>query len=261
MQTKSNYHQFNARSYLREYYQDMEEENEFLLQFHHTVHNHIPFQTCLLELGGGPCIYQLISAATNAKQILFAEYTEEAREEIVWWITNKAHAFNWDAYIRYVLALEEQDTSSSNIQYRKNLLKSKLLPPIYCDLKSKPCIESLDQYQQMISSVAANFACASIAENLDQLKDILRTICSLVPENGFLIFTEILGAQVYSIENQSISCLAVSDSLLEEMIKEHGFSIVTKSTIKTPHTRGYSGVLAILAQKKEVRSEGDTISL
>ena len=43
----------------------------------------------LLEFGGGPAIYGLISAAEHVDKIVFAEYAESNRREVETWVEGK----------------------------------------------------------------------------------------------------------------------------------------------------------------------------
>ena len=54
----------------------------------------------LLEFGGGPTIYTLISAALHVKDITFAEYVDASRDEVRKWIERDPDAHNWFPYVR-----------------------------------------------------------------------------------------------------------------------------------------------------------------
>ena len=77
---------------------------ESIHDFYYNYHdNWNPETARLLEFGGGPCIYPLISAAPHVSEIVFAEYAEEGRREVKLWKNNDATAHDWAPYFRYVL--------------------------------------------------------------------------------------------------------------------------------------------------------------
>lgn len=43
----------------------------------------------LLEFGGGPTLYSLITASQHVENISFAEYAEPNRNEIIWWMDKR----------------------------------------------------------------------------------------------------------------------------------------------------------------------------
>ena len=54
----------------------------------------------VLEFGGGPCIFPLISAASHVKEIVFSEYLESCREEVKLWKDKNPESHNWTPYFR-----------------------------------------------------------------------------------------------------------------------------------------------------------------
>ena len=64
---------FSARAYLGEFYPNLNPENEFLLRFYHEFYSTIPKQHSLIEIGGGPTIFQLLSASRKVDEIIFSE--------------------------------------------------------------------------------------------------------------------------------------------------------------------------------------------
>ncbi len=76
------YTHFNPVDYLNEYWWFTSIEDPFLLEFYHQVYGSLPYQNRFLEIGGGPTIYQFISACTKIETIVFAEYLEVNRQEV-----------------------------------------------------------------------------------------------------------------------------------------------------------------------------------
>ena len=70
---------------------------EFYQEFHESWD---PTTARLLEVGGGPIIYSLISAAPHVKEIVFGEFLETNRREVALWKEGNPAAFNWTPYFR-----------------------------------------------------------------------------------------------------------------------------------------------------------------
>jgi len=65
---------FAPRKYLQEYYTKLSPENKKILQWYHQTYLGLDNCKSLLELGGGPTIYQFISAAPKLESITFTDY-------------------------------------------------------------------------------------------------------------------------------------------------------------------------------------------
>lgn len=113
LNTGSDYNRFfDARSYVRSRFtvgddgvvSDEEYQAFDLRCYHEFYHKHRSSfdteTTRLLEFGGGPCIYSLISAAPHVKEIVFSEYLESCRNEVQLWKEKSPEAHNWKPYIR-----------------------------------------------------------------------------------------------------------------------------------------------------------------
>lgn len=98
---------FDAKNYLQTRFNgeinDKESFMSFYLQNYHQFYT--KFSTnwdnstaSLLEFGGGPAIYALISAAPHFHDITFAEFIPAARTEVELWRKNDPEAHNWTPY-------------------------------------------------------------------------------------------------------------------------------------------------------------------
>src|SRR5262245_17716555 len=83
--TQDAFKPFDPKAYLREYYSCLGEENRALLRFLNQAYIRIfsEIDTArVLEFGGGPTIYQLISAAQHAVSIDFSDYLDDNLHEV-----------------------------------------------------------------------------------------------------------------------------------------------------------------------------------
>ena len=77
--------------------------------FHHTYTTMRPTKK-LLEVGGGPTIYQLISASSKVESITFSDFNVTNLTEVRNWADGKPTAFDWSSYVKYVATLEGQES-------------------------------------------------------------------------------------------------------------------------------------------------------
>ena len=92
---------FSAKLYLQEYYGDIGKENQFLLDFLHETYSAWSPES-IWDVGGGPTIYQLISASRKARWIRIFEYLDENRSAVELWRSGKPGGFDWSTYFAAV---------------------------------------------------------------------------------------------------------------------------------------------------------------
>jgi NNMT/PNMT/TEMT family protein len=97
---------FQALEYLEEYYPDREigSENTALLAFYHSACRELSGGTWI-EIGGGPTLYQLISASAKVGAIVFSDYLEENLATVKSWLEANKPGL-WRSYIEATLRLE-----------------------------------------------------------------------------------------------------------------------------------------------------------
>ena len=111
-QATREYHEFDPRTYLEEYYAQMPPENIAVLKFLISEFQQIPSGGLALDFGGGPCLYNPIVAANRMREIHFSEYTEANRAEVQRWLARDPAAFDWGGTIQTLILLEGNTPSS-----------------------------------------------------------------------------------------------------------------------------------------------------
>ena len=118
---------FKAKEYLKNYYTDLdvgliekyvsqkrpESETARIMIF--LAEEAIPAvrsffdkkRNTLLELGGGPTLYQLFSLAEVVDEIHFTDYVDDNLHEVRKWLEKERGAFNWRPYAKAALMLRK----------------------------------------------------------------------------------------------------------------------------------------------------------
>lgn len=91
---------------MAEFYEgEVDTGNRALLRFYAEVYQDIGGRS-LLEFGGGPTIYSIITAARTAGCIHFCDYNAECLSEVNKWLTGDSSAFDWSHFTDYALYCE-----------------------------------------------------------------------------------------------------------------------------------------------------------
>jgi len=243
---------FDPRAYLNEYYSRLGEENQELLHFLEDVYRRIFVElpaARLLEFGGGPTIYQLISAAKYPVSIDFSDYLDANLHEVRDWLLGRPEQFIWDDFIRYVLNLEGAGGDVRAVMERTQLIRKKMKRLIRCDAKNSRPLGSA--YRAPYDIVSINFVLESITTEMTEWNALIENVLPLVRSQGYLVMCAITGATCYRVGERFFPAVAISAEILETKLKQQQFSIVYTRAIEAEHKdeQGYDGIAMVLAKK------------
>ncbi len=244
---------FDPRAYLREYYSHLGNENRALLRFLDEAYARIftEIDTArMLEFGGGPTIYQLISAARYAVSIDFSEYLDANLNEVQLWLRDRRGQFFWDSFIRYVLDREGALLHPGAVAQRRQLIRNKIERLIYCDAKKLHPLGS--EFRSPYDIVSVNFVLESITTEMAEWNVFVEHVAPLVRPQGYLLMCAIMGANSYRVGNLYFPAVPISPKIIETKLQQQHFSIVLTHSIAAEHkdTQGYDGIFMVLAQKE-----------
>jgi hypothetical protein len=183
------------QAYLAQFYEgDVDPGNQALLRFYATVYADLAGRS-LLEFGGGPTIYSLITAARTSGWIHFCDYNDECLHEVDLWLHNDKAAFDWHHFIDYALQCEKgcpESQSEEDIQARASLLRQRIRILSHCDVFADDPLPgcSLGPY----GVVANTFCLDSIVEDKTQWVHLNRKLAELVDNNGLYVTVSLLNA-------------------------------------------------------------------
>lgn len=242
---------FQPEDYLQEYYYEMGHENRELMKFFAAVYGNMPEDFVMAEIGGGPTIYQLISAAPKAKQIFFYDFLDTNLGQIRKWIDKKDDSFDWSQFFQYALEEESAAVLPKDINNREALLRKKLIISGHCDIYSLPVIEA----ERKFDLVSTNFVVDSATDDIQSWKHTLSNITSLIKNDGYLVMTSLLGADHWISGAADFPAVPLTKRIIVNFLEKqkfqilHDVEIVSDEQLDTNTTdHGYSGMYFVLAQ-------------
>jgi nicotinamide N-methyltransferase len=245
MAATKDFSKFHPSDYLQEYYSDDEDdpENEFLLNFFHNAYGQMPKQKTLLEVGGGPVIYPLISASSKVDEIIFSEYTEENRQEVRSWVKKDQSAFDWSRYFKQIADME--CTSPEVVEDR---LRSKIKKIVKCDISKANPLAPITQKNFDIISI--NFCHESVTDDEKSYLQWLKNAISLLKPSGIVVMTMIRNAKYYTSGDTQFAACPIDENGVSDALRAAGCRItrIKSYDINDPE-RGYDGLIALTAVK------------
>lgn len=247
MTIQKDFNKFNPYDYLKEYYTKIGDENSALLRFFHKKYKKIKPKKSLLEFGGGPTIYQLISASSKVKEIVFSEYVKSNREEVKKWVNNAPDSFNWNDYFKFVLRLENKEINEKNLQNIKQRLRNKFKEIIKCDAyKQNPLYP---KKYPLFDIVSICFVPESATDNSENYKLFMKNISNLLRTKGVLVMALLKNAKFYQVGKSKFPAYPVDEERVKNVLENLGFYQIDIESIDSEHEQGYEGMIFLTAIK------------
>ena len=245
---------FDCDQYLREFYGFLGEENKALLRFFAAAYKQVPNGIEIAEIGGGPTIYQLISAARVAKTIEFFDYIPENLLSVQQWKESSHGVIDWTPYFEYALACEMDHSDEYDISRRIDTLQNCLEIKGHCDVFLENPINIASHTYDLVST---NFVADSVTSLLDSWNTIVENIVSLVNPGGHLIMTALTGATHWQDGQNAFPAVCLSGETITKKLEQLGFETVlysaipaeSSNTILENRPHGYTGMYCVLARR------------
>ncbi len=243
--------EFDPTAYLDEYYGDIGSENLELLRFLADAYRDVPVGGRMLDFGGGPTIYPLISAVGRIREIHFSDYLEANLGEVRKWIANDPRAFDWDEFIAQALEIESgRPATPQDVSERATEIRECVTLLTRCDASRQPPIEGAHEPYDILLT---NFCAESATSDHWQWQSFMVNILSQLKPGGRLIMSALKGATRYSVGARSFPAVSIREDDLVEVLEETGFSaksIEIRSVPADRPTRDYEGLMLAVAQKE-----------
>jgi hypothetical protein len=246
--------------YLKNNYSSVDQENAFLLACLHNFYQNIGNQKTLLEVGGGPAIYSLISARHKVEEITFAEPDEWCRSEIANWRASHADSHDWTSFFSYVRQLENRFEQITDMV---GVLRSKITRIVSCDVgASEPLIDG--SAPQTFDIVSAHFCDVTDSYGPESYKRQVKNICSFVRPGGYLIMSELNQSHYWSQDDSDIPIDYVDENILRNHLAEENMKIIvfedsrhfqppfpvdSKCNAESANGENYTSIINIAARK------------
>ena len=161
----------------------------------------------VLDFGGGPAIYDLISAAPYAEEIIFAECSEENRKEVAAWQERSRDVYDWLPYFRFVLQRLEGKGSKEALIREAELRKkeSHILP---CDIALEDPVKwpSTWASQPGTLDVVTTSLCIEAAVKTEiEYRNAIAKFRKYLKPGGYLVMYSSIGETFYTIGKEK-SC-------------------------------------------------------
>ena len=237
------FNDFSPLFYLQEYYGEIGEENRFILSFLDETYQSWQPAT-LWDIGGGPTIYQLISASRVCERIRIFESLEPNRNAVQAWLNREPGRFDWKSYFEFLGDLE--GVSPEVLESR---LRTKIQSVEAIDLFNKPSIPATSDFRRELpDGISTHFCVESITSDPELFDLAWDNLMELVPTGGgYLIMSLLKNATSYSAGPYSFPAFPVSEDEIKSRLKKKGFHSIEMQSVPAEHGRDYQGIICVRA--------------
>jgi len=225
---------FNPQDYLQMYYNatNLAPFHLFRLkQLHEFYQSYSPTAKLrILDIGSGPTIASIISAAPHAAEIVLSEYTEANRSALLQWLNIDPNAFDWTHVFKHVV-VDLEGKTEEEVPIRAELVRKVVKAVVPCDVNRDPPIptEYVDQYDIVTDFFSLVSACATTEDYtaaLVRLHALLKSggkIVLYTPENA-----DALTTVSYVVGPHNFFALRLTRDVIFKSLEQAGFCDVER---------------------------------
>lgn len=237
----------------------------------------------VLDVGGGPTLYQHIPMALISDAVVHAEPLEENRREVLDYLAQREGAYDWSAYIRatgtFLMrsrlrfpalssrleemtdALPEEGGLALEAAWRLLIAERIAGRVVPCDVfrpdlelasgtELRDALNAADMANGVML-VESNFLLESATGSLEQWRRGLDALANRVAPGGFLSMMAIRNANWYRSGEERVPAVPVDESFLRQELERRSFALdqVRVLTGSDSESFGYDGMIFLLANK------------
>lgn len=222
---KDYYDKFAPMDYLQTYYSV--NSHVFGLEEFHDFYQSYPSTAKLkiLEIGSGPVIANIISAAPHAAEIVLSDYTEANRSALLQWLNNDPKAFDWTHIFKHIV-VDLEGKMEEEVPIRAKLVREVVKAVVPCDVNQDPPIPPPydKQYDIVTDSFCLVCACATTE---DYTTALVRLHALLKPGGKIVLHTpeveDALTPLSYPLGPYRFFNLSLTSDIILKSLEQAGF--------------------------------------
>lgn len=241
MSSRSTFDAFVPRAYLRDHYSVLTRDTQFMLRFLDEAYRTIGKKKLrVLEVGGGATLYQLMSAAFYAREIVFTDVLPENLSEVERWMARDKKAFSWRRYADYVARYAGVHPTMLESRLRVGLKRLAVL-----DVLAPGAVWHHEQ--KKFDVVSSHFCPESITSDRKEFLRAFTTIIGFVKPRGALVMSFLKEATDYRAGVHSFPAYPIREDDIRHMLKKKDFGFIEIQSIDITERKDHNALMCMLA--------------
>jgi hypothetical protein len=199
----------------------------------------------LLDIGSGPTIYQLISAAQHMGDIYIAEYLPVNRSYLQQWLEGGSQPFSWHEYYQVISSFDGRADSATLEKKLRDAVRA--IVPI--DILGNGLLP--ESVPVCMIAFSSSF---SVPNQSALTGDVLTMLLIHNPPcktRGLLIMLLIRDAPFYHAGDDCFPAFPVNEALLADVLASRNYSVLRMTAVDAEPGRDYSGLIFCGARHHE----------
>jgi len=247
----SDFDQWDAKEYLREYYGEVMADERFALEFLVDCARRLPRVPLALDVGCGPCVHHAFPLVPKVKEVHLADFVTGNREQIRLWLERSPEAHDWRAFAAEVLRLESgRRPTAAQVAAREKQARARISTVLRADIRAEDPVGPSGRARYPL--VTAHYCAEAISTDKAVFRSNVHNIASLVAHGGTLILSACAAADHYKVGERNFPCSMATPQDIVVALQQEGFGALDLRVRLTPaHTaQGYGSVIFACGEKQ-----------
>ena len=193
----------------------------------------------------------LISAAPYVLEIVFSDYAESSREQVVMWKDNNPNAHDWSPYFKYVVNNMEGNTDGEAAKVRERILRDRIRSVVSCDINAdEKFLLGGEPMQEQFDVVSLNGCLEAAVYSQSHYQKCLAKLKTLLKPSGLLIGVQFLGSSWWVVQGEKFHGFPLTNEVVITSLQQAGFTILevqnTSTTISDTAGHKLSGTSTLM---------------
>ncbi|XP_067656366.1 nicotinamide N-methyltransferase-like [Haliotis asinina] len=176
----------------------------------------------LLDIGTGPTIHTIVSAAQHCENIFLAEYCQSNRDILKHWHDGSL-PFSYDEVFGIVLGLEGK--SKTDIPEREASIRDKLVGILHCDIRDKNPFST--NFISKVDIITSSLCLEAVATDVTSYEECARNMVGMLNPGGHLVIFGCVGGTFYTVGSKRFSSFGMTKDDLQSTWKKVGIEIIS----------------------------------
>ena len=224
---------FEAKAYLKERYltTDANVFRTFPLPHLYKFYKSLGSRNLrVLDVGAGPSIAYVISAAPYASEIVLSDYVEGNRKAIQQWVDRDSQAFDWTPFLKHVV-VDIEGGEEKDIPVREERLRSSIKAVVPCDARKDPLLPT--EYMKQYDVVQSILCLECIVRSRNDLFIVITRVAQVLKPGGKLVLYHVenetsIELITYMVGSKGFSFVHISGEVISDVLKSAGFTDIER---------------------------------
>ncbi|XP_046548526.1 nicotinamide N-methyltransferase-like [Haliotis rubra] len=183
----------------------------------------------LLDIGTGPTIHTIISAAQHCDNIFLAKFCQSNRDFLKQWYDGSLKS-SFDEVFEIVLKLEGK--SKTDIPEREASIRDKIVRILHCDIRDKNTFST--NFLPKVDIITSSLCLEAAATDLASYEEYAGNMVGMLNPGGHLVIFGCLGGTFYTVGSKRFSSFGMSKDDLMSTWKKVGIEVISWEECSRP---------------------------